>query len=388
MKFAPSYLQSAVNIINQYDGSEPLQHHLKKYFAEHKKHGSKDRKYITSLCYTFYRLGDALNNLSIEERIKVSIFLCNSNATPWQALYNEEWLSAWSEVLTERISFVRTKYSFTATSIFPFIEELSAGIQPETFALSHLTQPDLFLRARPGKNKAVQQKLEQHNIPFTVIGEHTLALTNASKIDTILAIDKEVVVQDYSSQRVGAFMSLVEKKQPTVWDCCAASGGKSILAIDVLTKIKLTVSDIRQSIIHNLKQRFGRAGINLYNAFVADIGQPVTSIDQQFDLIICDAPCSGSGTWGRTPEQLQFFTKDKINYYASLQKKIAANTIPHLAKDGYFLYITCSVYKKENEEAVAFILKQFPELQLVKQELLLGYEQKADSMFAAMFKKI
>ncbi|MDE3143943.1 MAG: Fmu (Sun) domain-containing protein, partial [Bacteroidota bacterium] len=73
---------------------------------------------------------------------------------------------------------------------------------------------------------------------------------------------------------------------------------------------------------------------------------------------------------------------------AALQKKIISNTIPHLAKDGYFLYITCSVFKKENEDAVDFIQQQFPSLQLIKKELLKGYEMKADSMFAALFKRV
>jgi 16S rRNA (cytosine967-C5)-methyltransferase len=46
-----------------------------------------------------------------------------------------------------------------------------------------------------------------------------------------------------------------------VWDCCAASGGKSILVKDTLNSIQLTVSDIRQSILNNLQQRFAVAGI-------------------------------------------------------------------------------------------------------------------------------
>ena len=76
-------------------------------------------------------------------------------------------------------------------------------------------------------------------------------------------------------------------------------------------------------------------------------------------MIIADVPCTGSGTWGRTPEQLYYFEDRKIEEYASLQKQIVTNVISHLAPGGYFLYITCSVFKKENEEAIDFIKDKF-----------------------------
>ena len=54
-----------------------------------------------------------------------------------------------------------------------------------------------------------------------------------------------------------------------------------------------------------------------------------------------------------------------------------------LNNNGYFLYITCSVFKKENEAIVDFIKQQF-HLELIKMELLKGYDKKADTMFAAL----
>jgi len=57
-----------------------------------------------------------------------------------------------------------------------------------------------------------------------------------------------------------------------------------------------------------------------------------------------------------------------------------------LKKDGWLLYITCSVFKKENEDVVEF-MRSNSELELIEMELLKGYEKKADTMFAALFKK-
>jgi 16S rRNA (cytosine967-C5)-methyltransferase len=105
-----------------------------------------------------------------------------------------------------------------------------------------------------------------------------------------------------------------------------------------------------------------------------------------YDLIIADVPCSGSGTWGRTPEWLRFFDTTAIDTYSELQKKIVTHAIPHLVERGYFLYITCSVFRKENEEVVEFIQANTA-LELVKTAVLKGYHRKADTMFAALFRK-
>ena len=253
-----------------------------------------------------------------------------------------------------------------------------------------MQQPLLYLRIRPGKKKAVSSKLENASIAFDFIGDDCIALANSSKIDEVIELNKEAVVQDYNSQRIGELFQSVKHQTSnsklSVWDCCAASGGKSILAYDILPNILLTVSDVRESILRNLKKRFGQAGISNYKSFVADLSahSPLTTHHSPFDFIICDAPCSGSGTWSRTPEQLHFFKKEKIDQYAQLQKKITVNAAQHLKEKGYFVYITCSVFKKENEEVVGFIQKN-TRLQLVNAQYFKGYNEKADTLFAALF---
>ena len=174
----------------------------------------------------------------------------------------------------------------------------------------------------------------------------------------------------------------------SVWDCCAASGGKSIMAKDKLGDIDLTVSDIRPTVLANLKKRFSEAGIKNYTLAAADLSAPGKNLPaNRFDLIIADVPCTGSGTWGRTPERLSFFNEKETERYSQLQKKIVTTAIGCLQNNGHFLYITCSVFKKENEDMVNFIEDHFP-VKLIAMKVLKGYALKADTMFAAMFRKI
>jgi 16S rRNA (cytosine967-C5)-methyltransferase len=386
-----SYLNTAKAILQQYNGEEPFASFLKKFFSLFKKYGSRDRKTISHLCYCFFRLGKMDNEVQIEEKILLSLFLCSVEPNEILRELKPEWNNKADLTLSEKYSIFNPQFSIL--NVFPWKDELSSGIDHEKFCESFFTQPDLFLRLRPGFEGTVKKKLKDAGIQFEIISDNCLALANASKIDSVIELNKEAVIQDYSSQRVGEFFSLVRRgPSDKVWDCCAASGGKSIMLYDLYPKIDLTVSDIRESIIVNLKKRFSEAGIKKYKSIVADLAasdfSPGSYRDptSDFDLIIADVPCTGSGTWSRTPEQLYYFEKEKINGYASLQKKIVSNVIPHLHPGGYLLYITCSVFKNENEDIVEFIKQNF-HLQLIKMEILKGYDKKADTMFAALLKR-
>ena len=391
-----SYLNSAKEILSAYSGKEPFSFFLKKYFASRKKYGSKDRKRISHLCYCYFRLGKAEMILPVEERILAGLFFCSNEPNEILNALKPEWNNNISLPLAEKFSMLNIQYP--TLSVFPWKEELSEGIDHEKFVTSFFSQPDLFLRLRPGKESIVKQKLEEKGIVYQIIKDDCIALSNSSKLDEVIELNKEAVVQDYNSQRVGELLVNIKPQirhceerskslKLSVWDCCAASGGKSIMAKDILGDIDLTVSDIRESILVNLKKRFNEAGIKNYKSFVADlVASKVKLPISNSGLIICDAPCTGSGTWSRTPEQLYYFDKNEISKYSSLQKQIVSNTIPHLQHGGYFLYITCSVFKKENEEVVDFIKNNFG-LEIYRMELLKGYDKKADTMFAALLQK-
>jgi len=81
---------------------------------------------------------------------------------------------------------------------------------------------------------------------------------------------------------------------------------------------------------------------------------------------------------------LAYFKTEEIKRYSELQKKIVSNIIPGLKKGGRLIYITCSVFEKENENVVEFITEKF-QLKLEKMELIKGYDQKSDTMFVAKF---
>lgn len=396
MKYAENYLRSAAAIITAYNGDTPFAGFLKTHFAANKKFGSKDRKFISQICYAYFRTGNSMVGVDMELALKVSLYLCNNEPGVWIDLFNQDWIKDWSPLLVNRIEYVKNHIAyFNPSQIFPFVSYLSKAIDVEKFSQSHLIQPDLFIRVRPGRLPNVIKAFTNSGIAYKTITESCFALSNGTKLEGVAELDKDYVVQDYSSQQTSRIMEAAKQLRKgkdasvNVWDCCAASGGKSILARDVLGNMELTVSDVRKSIIQNLAQRFERAGIRKYQSLIADLSKPITASElagMQFDLIICDAPCSGSGTWGRSPEQLTQFSEREVNVFQQLQQQIVQNTLPKLRVNGYFLYITCSVFEAENEAIIPFVESRFPFMKLVEQTPIKGYELKADTMYAALFK--
>lgn len=106
-----SYLNSAKSILAQYKGEEPFASFLKKYFSANKKFGSKDRKLVSNLCYCFFRLGKAVMNISLEEKILTALFLCSDKSNEILETLKPEWNKNIMVSIEEKCSIFNIQYS-------------------------------------------------------------------------------------------------------------------------------------------------------------------------------------------------------------------------------------------------------------------------------------
>lgn len=381
--YSYSYFNTAKVILQEYKGDVPFAAWLREFFKRDKKFGSRDRKQIAHLCYCYFRVAKALSHLDVDQSITWSLFLCSQNQNKLLEGLDPN-LNASAQLSTEEKLHLAKDVGIQIENIFPWGDEISDEIDHAVFSESFLIQPDLFLRIRPGNQQQVLTAIQSSGISFETAGLSCIRLSNTTKVDELIKLDRDAVVQDLNSQKtLNALTDLLEKnKKMKAWDCCAASGGKSLLLLDQCINVQLLATDIRSSILHNLQKRFERAGIKSFRSKVHDASKEV--MPERFDLVICDAPCSGSGTWSRTPEQLYFFEEKKIEHYSSLQKRIAANVSKSIRPGGFLVYITCSVFEKENEGVVQYIKEQTG-LRHIESRYLIGYKQKADTLFTALF---
>lgn len=374
-------------IYKNYDGVLPLHRFLFTYFKQNKQMGSSDRRWATRYIYSFFRLGKALPKLEILERLAVADFLCHPSPSLIVETYLKELASSTHLPLDDKINLVQKQYAkFKLEDVFVLHDQLSKTIDTNLFLRSFFIQPNLFIRVKGTHIQAVTNQLLAKGVAVDEVIEGALALPNGTKLEEGINDARLYQVQDLSSQKTGGYY--MPAKYDYWWDCCAASGGKSLLLHDMEPNIELLVSDVRENSLNNLDERFQLAGIKKYHKKVIDLLQnnDQTLHHYEFDGILLDAPCSGSGTWGRTPEMLYYFEKYKIENYVKLQKAFAGNVIKYLKPGKPLIYMTCSVFKAENEEVANYIEENFP-VKLEKMELITGYSDKADSMFVARFIK-
>jgi len=160
-----------------------------------------------------------------------------------------------------------------------------------------------------------------------------------------------VELQDASSQAVVAAMP----NGGRVLDYCAGGGGKSLaLAVDPATEV--TAHDIDPRRMQDLPARAARAGRSIRQIETDDLKN-----EAPFDVVLCDAPCSGSGAWRRSPEGKWTLSATRLQELTAIQDSVLDAATALTAPNGCLVYATCSVLTCENEDRINAFLQRHPD---------------------------
>ena len=157
-----------------------------------------------------------------------------------------------------------------------------------------------------------------------------------------------VELQDAASQAVVETINL--PPGTTVLDYCAGGGGKS-LALAAHADVQVTAHDADPGRMTDLPDRAARAGV-----FVPTLLTEALE-NKQFDVVLVDAPCSGSGAWRRSPDAKWRLTPGRLDAFCALQADILARALHHVAPGGTLVYATCSLLREENQRQVEQFLQ-------------------------------
>ncbi|WP_372838460.1 RsmB/NOP family class I SAM-dependent RNA methyltransferase [Phaeovulum sp.] len=200
---------------------------------------------------------------------------------------------------------------------------------------------------------------------------------NARKVASSLAYLHGVVeVQDLSSQCAVEALPLPEGGR--VLDYCAGGGGK-LLAMAARAPANFVAHDVDPRRMHDLPARAERAGV------AVRLAEPGKAPRGQ-DLVLVDAPCTGSGTWRRTPEAKWRLTPARLAELTALQAKILAEAQQFVAPGGVLAYMTCSLLAEENETQVARFIANHPDWHLAESRRFSPLSG-GDGFFMAIFRR-
>ncbi|KIN61024.1 NOL1/NOP2/sun family protein [Sulfitobacter noctilucae] len=239
--------------------------------------------------------------------------------------------------------------------LMPLFQD-ALGDEAAEAAMTLQTRAPIVLRVNAAKANAAQarEELAAEGIETTSNSLCTTALTvteGARKIRNSAAYAEGLVeLQDAASQAVVA--ALPEGQR--VLDYCAGGGGKA-LAIAAQPDREVSAHDIDPRRMADLGPRAARAGVTVTTLETDALPQR-----GPFDLVLCDAPCSGSGAWRRAAEGKWTLTPNRLEELQNIQDNILDQASALVGKGGTLAYATCSVLKPENEDRVAAFLATHP----------------------------
>ena len=252
-------------------------------------------------------------------------------------------------------TFVRLNFPEFLESSFE--DSLGNGFWDNLTSFS--TQANLFVRINLIKSNvdSAINSLKKDGIEAELIPNYKNSLKiigNNRKLSRSEAyLTGKVEIQDISSQAVVNFIN--PKKNIKILDFCAGAGGKTLaMASLTLGASEYFVHDTDRSKLNNLRLRCKRAGVHFKPLNLKSINKK----NSNFDLVVADVPCSGTGVWKRNPGSKWLITEDKLVSILADQKKILREASKFVRKGGTLAYITCSVLKSENQEQIAWFLSK------------------------------
>lgn len=345
MAIIDKHISTAVELIAAYDFSLPFHLFLSKFFKKNKKIGSRDRKNIREACYCYFRFGNALPKLGIEEKIRLAFRskgLIQSTDIP---IKDEHFENIEQAILHSEHGF---------NDFFPCRMYFSKELDVIEYAKS-VIQPGLvfFRKTKKGMAETIDLSVLSN---AKEVADNTFSVGTATPLEQLINMGL-IQVQDLSSQEICKHIEISGK----CWDVCAGAGGKVLHLQERNSACQFYVSDVRRSILENLQERAANQGIDEFLAAEVNVAEHLQDITFQnktkqitvsnpyFDTIVADVPCSGSGVWRRNPENILGFKCNKVEHYAGLQRSIVKHALPFLKKGCVLHYITCSVFEAENE---------------------------------------
>ncbi len=165
-------------------------------------------------------------------------------------------------------------------------------------------------------------------------------------------------VQEASSMFLEQAVKTFISKPACALDLCAAPGGKSTHLLSVLPQGSLLVSnEVIRSRAHILAENLMKWG-NPATIVIQNDPAEIGKIQNSFDLILIDAPCSGEGMFRKDPQAINEWSVANINLCAERQRRIIADAWPALSPGGILIYSTCTYNTKENEDNVLWIASE------------------------------
>lgn len=197
-----------------------------------------------------------------------------------------------------------------------------------------------------------------------------------------------VSVQDAASQLVAHSVDL--NADDRILDACSAPGTKAVHMASLrndsghIDAVELHAS--RSELIKNAVSKLDLTSISVYNHDARYLDEILEV--SAYDKVFLDVPCTGFGVMRGKPEIKINTSPEDIDSIVELQAEIIDCGVKMVKEEGYLIYSTCTLNKKENESQIKRLLKEYDNFELVSEQTIFGFEHNSDSFYTAVLKKL
>ena len=363
-----------LNLLNQ--SNKIARKLLQSYFRSKKYIGSKDRKFISNSFWNILRHRykihwhlDYLNlEVTFEKEMMLELFFlnkdyCNNSFKIRQLFilkYKEikifhdvdldflkhlNYKEFYNKEMPEHIFYELPKYLLKSlkNSFKNEWRDVALSLNQEGFF-------DIRVNMLQGKSRdEIYHLLEDIKVPLQLTKYSTLGIRLSKRfpIEGHKLFKKGFLeIQGEASQLVSILLDVKPGMQ--VADICSGAGGKSLILADIMkNKGRILSLDTNKKKLSNAGLRLKRAGVHNVERRLVKPNWNVTGLEKKFDLVLIDAPCSGIGTWSRSPDSKFSFSPKKLQELINIQAELLLKGSLMVAPGGKLAYVVCSFLPEE-----------------------------------------
>ncbi|WP_343347076.1 RsmB/NOP family class I SAM-dependent RNA methyltransferase [Sphingomicrobium sp. XHP0239] len=343
-------LQAAIEIVDTVieaarSGGPPADAIVREYFRTRRYAGSKDRRAVREHVYAMIRRsavppasGRAAAIGLVDENAEVRDLFDGSDHGPVPIREDEE--GAQAGVVPEWIGAL----------LSPLVGEEGRD------ALLDRAPLDARVNVARADRGTVRNELGGD---FTPLSPWGLRFESETRLDDTPAFrEGRIEIQDEASQLVA--LACDPKAGKTFLDLCAGAGGKSLALAAMEPEARIVAADVDKRRLHQLPPRAERAGAVIETLLMNPPreAEALADFHGRTDGVLVDAPCSGSGTWRRSPELRWRLTPDRLDALVETQARILDLAAPLVRPGGRLVYATCSLIEQEGADQIERFLSR------------------------------
>ena len=374
-----------LNLLNQ--SNKTARKLLQSYFRSKKYIGSKDRKFISNSFWNILRHRykihwhlDYLNlEVTFEKEMMLELFFLNkdyfNNSSKIRQLfilkYKEikifhdvdldflkhlNYKEFYNKEMPEHIFYELPKYLLKSlkNSFKNEWRDVALSLNQEGFF-------DIRVNMLQGKSRdEIYHLLEDIKVPLQLTKYSTLGIRLSKRfpIEGHKLFKKGFLeIQGEASQLVSILLDVKPGMQ--VADICSGAGGKSLILADIMkNKGRILSLDTNKKKLLNAGLRLKRAGVHNVERRLVKPNWNVTGLEKKFDLVLIDAPCSGIGTWSRSPDSKFSFSPKKLQELVNIQAELLLKGSLMVAPGGKLAYVVCSFLPEEGVDQIKKFKKE------------------------------